>query len=592
MACPPPILLQTIVKCDKCQRTSNVSSFCINCVGNLCDDCKQQHLAEGFTSKHRVLPRNHPLVIKARRRDRTPCSEHDGYEFVSYCQTCKCFCCLICMTRKHKEHDVDAIEDAGEKALQNITDFIENYDKNVVPVLAVSMQEKEKRTKDYDDMEENCKQALSKRMDTLREELRQMEIIQRNHIAEVFREQKTKLTELLDGVKHRQDTATDALSRCRHTRDHGTYKELIQFQYPETRVTIPPEFTLSTLEEYIFEDAKYSFPSTREVIGDIRKIQSRNRKQIDDVTTKMDSQEWKQDIKIGQVMNINTKEKDQTDTADASRTGFSEKEANKPFDTGRIDVNVEITFNIRTSPANLFVTENGNVWSSYKEYLKCYTANGQNIRVIRANLKISRFVITFTGQIIATDHVNKRLVRVHDEGKVETLRGTAPMEVKGICINNKYQLVVGHRVGIRKPPIKLVIYSNDASDIVKEIENDTDGKPLFENEINQVKQNGNGDYIALDGFVRVVCLSERAERRWEHKGDFMWDIVCDGYNNVIICEYTMSQINLLDKDGKFLRNLLTRYSGITSPCSLCIDSRGCLLIGQFEGKVSICRYLK
>ena len=144
MASRSSVVLQTVVKCDKCHGTNKVSSFCITCVGNLCDKCKQDHVTDNFTARHRVLPRGHPLVMKARRQDRKPCPDHAGEEYVSYCNKCKCFCCVKCMTTTHREHPADTIEDAGEQVLLGLTVFMEQFENDVVQKIAKDRKNIEK----------------------------------------------------------------------------------------------------------------------------------------------------------------------------------------------------------------------------------------------------------------------------------------------------------------------------------------------------------------------------------------------------------------------------------------------------------------
>ena len=265
------------------------------------------------------------------------------------------------------------------------------------------------------------------------------------------------------------------------------------------------------------------------------------------------------------------------------------------FDADMIGVSVEASFHMQNVPDTLVRTHNGDIWSKCIGTLDLYDTTGQHKHSIVTDIEISRFVITFANDIIATDRVNKRLIRVLQSGEVETLLSTAPMEPRSMCINSQTQLVVGQRNGFEKPA-KLVIYSlhSDAYVAVKETENDNNGKSLFEKDIGRVRQNGNGDYIVLDGIERIVCLSGEIAVRWEYRGDYITDIACDAYSNVIFCEFDKSQVKLLDKDRRFVCILLTEDSDITSPCSLCIDTNGRLLIGQAfpKYKISIVKYLK
>ena len=107
--------------------------------------------------------------------------------------------------------------------------------------------------------------------------------------------------------------------------------------------------------------------------------------------------------------------------------------------------------------------------------------------------RLHDMALSASQDIIATDYNNKSLVKISPTGSFSTLCSTAPLNPRGICINNSQQIVVGLQGGWGKPPRKLVIYSACGSTVLQEIENDEDGKPLFRREIIQVKQNGKGD---------------------------------------------------------------------------------------------------
>ena len=126
----------------------------------------------------------------------------------------------------------------------------------------------------------------------------------------------------------------------------------------------------------------------------------------------------------------------------------------------------------------------------------------------------------------------------------------------GLCINKKEQIVVGLRSLYKMPPIKLTIFSQDGSTVLKEIENDVSGRPLFTSSIYQVKQNGNGDYVVADK-NRIVCVSREGEYRWKYRVKqtnpyeipSVFGMVCDRYDNIIIAEFRNDKISMIDSEG-------------------------------------------
>ena len=229
------------------------------------------------------------------------------------------------------------------------------------------------------------------------------------------------------------------------------------------------------------------------------------------------------------------------------------------------------------------------------ETLTLYDEQLVEKKTLSLNSNLFDMVLTAFQDIIATDEYNKRLIKISTSGDayVSKLCSTAPLEPRGICINNRGHIVVGMHAGWGIHPIKLSIYSSDGSTVLQEIENDEDGKPLFRMDIRQVKQNGVGDYVVAD-YDRIVCVSSEGRFRWDYSVEVIagkCGMVCDRYDNVIISEYINNKIRLLSSEGKLVTTLLTAEDGILFPQSLSIDRHGQLWIGQ-EDRLKVVRYLK
>ena len=198
--------------------------------------------------------------------------------------------------------------------------------------------------------------------------------------------------------------------------------------------------------------------------------------------------------------------------------------------------------------------------------------------------------LTSSEEIIATEVINKRVVRIDSSGSVRTMCSTAPLHPWGVCVNDRQQLVVGVRAGYYQPPIKLVVYLPDGSKLQK-IEKDGSEKRYFKGGIYQVKQKGNGDYVVSDDEI-IVCVSREGEFRWKYELNFnSFGLVCDQYDNTVVAEYVDQIVHLLSKDGVLIKTMLTKNDGIEKPYSLSIDINGYLWIGQDKnGKVV--QYLK
>ena len=230
--------------------------------------------------------------------------------------------------------------------------------------------------------------------------------------------------------------------------------------------------------------------------------------------------------------------------------------------------------------------------------LELYDEHFHRKTTVSLSAGIRDMASTGSGQIIATDGKSNQLLAISPSGSTRVIRSTFPLVPSGICINNKEQIVVGLYAQSMKPSVKLAIYSPDGSLLLQEVENDTSGQPLFKEGIEQVKQNGNGDYIVSDG-DRVVCVSNGGKFIWDYQvmrcnpyfDSCVSGIVCDRNNNIIIAEYDNSRITLLNSEGKLVATLLTEKDGINLPRTISIDRLGDLWIGHLDG-LKVVRYLK
>ena len=458
------------------------------------------------------------------------------------------------MTTTHRQHEVDAIDDAGEKALQEINNFMKTLDTDVFQKLVEDRKGIEKSIEVCDYFEENCRRTFRERINFLMKELKEMEASKGSEITEVFRRERARMGALLHEVKQKQTSALGVLSRCQEYRDHGTYKELIQFQYPPLD-TMKPPINMCTKEELVFKEAHYKFPSTDELIGSIQKVNIQDRSQSKNSATPS----------VGEI-----------------------KENDQQFDPQIIEI--ETMFDTTESPANIFQTRNGDICSRFDSRIYLYGDNGQHKHTIKAEAILCDIILTPTDDIIAIDYQNERVVEVLYSGNLISLCSTAPMKPTSICINNRNQLVIGQNDGCNRPRNKLVVYSSDTKSAMYEIENDIKGKPLFNKYIRRVKQNGIGDYIVLVDRVQVLCVREASVCKWRYEGEFMSDVVCDRYNNVIVCD--CGTVFLLGQDGKRLCTLLVRQNHYGNLISLCTDTNGRLFVGHEDCRITIARYLR
>ena len=240
-------------------------------------------------------------------------------------------------------------------------------------------------------------------------------------------------------------------------------------------------------------------------------------------------------------------------------------------------------------------TDQNDVWIYAMKTLTLYDKKIVEKETLNLATHIYDMALTASQDIIGSDRDNKCLVKILPSGIITTFCSTAPLTCTpwGICINNRQQIVVGLKTDQASPHIKLAIYTPDGSTLLQEIKHSEDDSPLFRKEIVQVKQNGIGDYV-VSSYDTIVCISSQGTFRWEYcveSSTGIYGIVCDKYNNVIIAEFGVNKISLLNSEGKLVTILLTKEDGIDLPGSLSIDRYGQLWIGQVFS-LKVVKYLK
>lgn len=103
------------VGCD--QYGQSVLFFCRQCKFNLCEYCIEYHQRTESRNGHDIIDydeRNNEGISK--------CGFHPQKECVAYCKSCNVPICLLCITLRHKSHDVSELSDKIEELLTVISD--------------------------------------------------------------------------------------------------------------------------------------------------------------------------------------------------------------------------------------------------------------------------------------------------------------------------------------------------------------------------------------------------------------------------------------------------------------------------------------
>lgn len=147
----------------------------------------------------------------------------------------------------------------------------------------------------------------------------------------------------------------------------------------------------------------------------------------------------------------------------------------------------------------------------------------------------------------------------------------------------------------------MVIRYNQSGKLTQIIYKGKTGLELY-NLPNYITENNNGDVVVsdYDDPCGAVVVTERGGRhRFSYTGHppesglEPGGVCTDVLSNILVCDKETATVQILDRNGQFLTHLLTRPSGIITPCSLSYDrSTHRLWVGSHNNnKVVVFRYI-
>ena len=142
------------------------------------------------------------------------------------------------------------------------------------------------------------------------------------------------------------------------------------------------------------------------------------------------------------------------------------------FDTNMISIQCIKTEKMRCN--SIVHTHENDVWISNcaDRTITLYDKNLKQKKVVDVDFDFRDITVLPPQDLILTDMTNKTLVRMSPDGWLTVMYSTAPWFPRGVCINDRQELVVGLNAHGGIPPIKLTIYSSDCTSILQEIEKD------------------------------------------------------------------------------------------------------------------------
>ncbi|XP_065943369.1 E3 ubiquitin-protein ligase TRIM45-like [Magallana gigas] len=245
---------QHLVECDLCQQP--VSFFCRRCGVSLCDPCVPIHLPVKSKNGHDIVD-----YISKDDDDTCHCDSHPQNDCSAYCKTCDAPICILCVSIKHKSHEMSELSDKIEELLKVITrendrlqsskhDLERVFDhmtKLLSSIPSIYKKKKDEITARGEEWHKQIKKTVKK----LHQELDDM---QKEHKA-VLQKQKKEFEELI-GTLNEINRKTRKLQKSKNITEMQTFVPVIQKQ--------------ETLSEF----SQYSFPTLYECKIDENDVQT------------------------------------------------------------------------------------------------------------------------------------------------------------------------------------------------------------------------------------------------------------------------------------------------------------------------------
>nr|XP_022321032.1 protein wech-like [Crassostrea virginica] len=535
---------QEVVECGLCQNP--VSFFCRRCGVNLCDSCLPEHAR--VKSKF-----GHDVVDYASKDDGDVCfcDSHPENKCSAYCKGCEVPICILCVSIKHRSHEISELQDKVEELLKEITQendrlklfrhemktLLDHTTKQLSSLSSVYQKKKDEvtaRGEDWHKQIDNHVKKLHQELDEVKKE---------NEV--VLQKQKTELEEIT-GKMDEMDRKTTQLQKSENVIEMQKFRPVIREQKTMKEFT---QYTFPT-----FCECKIDENYLQTNFGNIEKMQERKipllqNKSIPDPDS---------DRRVIEVPSVSS----------VIDTGFPSSEKNNRL-------------------YDIAVTDDQKVWmGGASKELKLFDLKGHLHRTVTIT-RPGMYICMYNKQVVYS--ATKAVKKISDDDTLVTMFTTGDWKPYGITGSASRDLLV---CLLKDDQSKVVRYSSTGT-VLQEIQYDSQCQPLYE-EAWYIAENVNGDIIVTDFKKDVVIAVDRLGIfRYTYSGkDNVLDVcsvATDSVGHVYVTDYKGDKIHMLDRDGRFLRYIIPE-GGIKRPRAVCMIGDGEMMV--VESKTGLVKRIK
>ncbi|XP_061179556.1 uncharacterized protein LOC133188193 [Saccostrea echinata] len=542
---------QHYLECDICK--SPVQFTCKRCAVKLCSTCVGPHLLLKSVNGHEVTK-----YSEQNKSEDEECLTHPLQQFSAFCRTCDIPVCVLCVSIKHKTHNIceisekvdllsDFITTENERLqsmrseLETILDHISKRSAALIHVYKEIKNKISSHAKQWHQEIDKTENALHKDLDELQEKHAEILLKQKKEFEKVLKKLKNLKQRVFILTKSKDVSGLMELKLELENQKMPTFIE-------ETR----PAF---------FQPFKFDESYTTSYFGYVETIES-HKLPINDLTQQDQISSSRQALDVPIVLS-------------AFVTEFSaDEETNRLYDM------------VSLSDDKVWIGGAG-------EELKLFDLQGRLHDTVTI-ADASMYLTLHDGDLVYTDPIDETVKKVIN-GEIETLFFIGEWSPRGITCTAARDFLVCLR-SADETESKVVRYSS-SGDVLQEIQYDSEYQPLF-GKTHYVVENGNSDICVADwdkdaitvvdkfGIFRFSYTGNKASQEEFKPGS----LTTDSMHHIIIMD-DKNKIHMLDRDGRFLSYIIPDQ-GIKRPRAVCIVREGELMVGEcITGVVKRIKYL-
>ncbi|XP_062586577.1 uncharacterized protein LOC134248167 [Saccostrea cucullata] len=535
---------QEVVICDECDKTP-ANQFCNSCQVKLCGNCINEHA--------KLL--SHDIVHYTKRNEKMvsqQCELHPGQKFQAVCQQCDVLVCIKCIITSHKGHEIDEIPakyyDNRKKIMQE----------------SEELQEQLNLQGQRSDARKSNLSKLTVDFENLETELEKHRKCWQEEVDGIFDKHKSLIRSTKDKAMITYFTQEQDLKR-RNERKLQTIKE---------NKEILRSKTVSKIVDYISKLQEYkAIPNLNDVAVPSLKVKTDRGKEL--------SIEFGDHrATLAQTLHVKLTK------------AVPEFHSTAMFSRGRIIANIQPSAKCKYLDAVACVGSDEAWLGCGSEFILRLDIRGSEKASVKITNDPADISVTQQGELIYTDRNSVMIVRA---GMTETLiKAPECWKPWGLCCTDSGDILVNMVTDNAIHDHKIVRYTGLKA--IQEIENDSDGNPIFQrgNFIIYLAENKNGDICASDGNAKkVVVMAATGAVRFRYDGDQAKrkkyfspeQIATDSRSQIIVTDHNNDCIHILDQNGQFLQ--CVDDCGLDTPGGLSVDSKGRCWVGLHSGKLKV-----